>query len=471
MRLSVAYTAGQRSDAVYFPSNGWHKLPAGESEWKVRPDKFCGGAVTAYCRTSVDGQQVKTRATSCRRSGRESTKAGSPGCLGSLATQVVAFQESRFAQFGHTSDLATLTPYRKGPFEVLSRSAGRFGLGQLTEPLRPEQLWNWRENATETVRRLTELRDHAWIYQTQVQNGLPWNDKTGGRPPNEGVAYPDAPAFTEDQLDLEMWSRYQDGLRYHDYVDSASAWARRTDRSGDQGSLDYADELRGLCDAVLAGDFPEGWEDPDPKFGHERRDQVVRPGLWAVTANPLGTVELVGPTGGLFTKQQEQFPDPLRLKIAGRVHVGGGFGDRVGVRFAARDNPALAGAVNQSVPIEVGGFWEVSVTLFFEPKSSRSSPLVGTARVEGTAASGAEPILIENARLDWFLETLEREEQRLALADRLAFLARVRKVLLPLPYSTWPSVAQPANQPCMTPHRRRQRVGGPRARCGLRPNT
>jgi hypothetical protein len=85
-------------------------------------------------------------------------------------------------------------------------------------------------------------------------------DEEDGNPPNAGVAYPGAPNFTADQLDLEMWARYNGGYRYHNYDPSTNTWVRRIPApSGANTSLPYADAQLTMRQQVDLGVFPAGW--------------------------------------------------------------------------------------------------------------------------------------------------------------------------------------------------------------------
>jgi hypothetical protein len=151
--------------------------------------------------------------------------------------------------------------YDVGPFVVLTSFDFGYGIGQLTNP-RPTvaQLWNWAENVAEAVRRLDAFRANALVYQHQVQAGLPWDAQTGGVPPALPGPQPMAPAFTVDQLDLEMWSRYNSGFRYHSYDPVTNSWRPRLapPAPANTGSA-YAETLAAVKQQVLAGMPPAGW--------------------------------------------------------------------------------------------------------------------------------------------------------------------------------------------------------------------
>ena len=166
----------------------------------------------------------------------------------------------------------------------------------------------------------------------------------------------------------------------------------------------------------------------------------------AVTAGPetasvdsFGMTALTGPTPGLFVRSTAAFPDPILLSFRGRVQIGSAVTNApdpadlsVKVRFRVADNLGLSGIVEQTQPVEADGSWLVKATLIPTGGSPPPDRLVGSITVEGSQAPvSISPVLIENARLEWMLDLFDREERRLALADPLAFLARVRKVLQP----------------------------------------
>jgi len=268
MRLEVTYQTAARTDVVKIPSDGWQKLVS--DEWEIVPTQFCGGSVTAFCRTTLDGEELIGRSfNNFSIWGRNPTKASVRAEFGLLSFQVVGYLESHFTQFGKASvraEFGLLSPLsidarREEPAPALVRGS-RHGIGGLAEPVLPKHLWNWRENIKETTNRLAQHRANAQAYQTQVQQGQPWDERTGGQPPGQGVAYPDAPPFSDDQLDLEMWSRYASGLRYHDYLPDNKIWLRRADLDADgRASLGYAESCEFVRDSVRDELYPSGWQD------------------------------------------------------------------------------------------------------------------------------------------------------------------------------------------------------------------
>jgi hypothetical protein len=178
----------------------------------------------------------------------------------------------------------------------------------------------------------------------------------------------------------------------------------------------------------------------------QAKSSVISPGLESVTATNLGTVTMMGPSRGLFVRKEDPFgrredtsPDPLTLTFHGRVVIGSNVANppqlsslRASVRFLMTDNQALTGIVNAAVPVAADGTYTLPVNLLFRPNLPRPTRLVGRATVEGTTATvESDEFQIENARLDWFLEQIEAEEQRANAASGLAFLASIRKMLLP----------------------------------------
>jgi hypothetical protein len=129
---------------------------------------------------------------------------------------------------------------------------------QLTSGVIPiNQLWNWQANVNEGEARADACTANAQTYNDQVQQGLHWTGATGGAPPNEGVAYPDAPEFTVEQLDRETWSRYNSGYRYHNYDSVNNKWVPRSATAPGSG---YADDLATRRDAILQNNqYPPVW--------------------------------------------------------------------------------------------------------------------------------------------------------------------------------------------------------------------
>jgi hypothetical protein len=273
-RVTVTYRADGRSDVVSFPrGGGWKDLtPPGSARWELAPTEFCGGFVTAFCQTLFDGIELTGNSLQFPYIfGLNPSKQRIRAEFSAVAHQVVAYLESRFTQFSSEADLAKVDQGRQESATVLRTEplygigGFRYGIGGLREPVTASQLWNWRDNVAETTKRLEQCRKDAVSYQEQVRGGQPWDERTGGAPPNQGVAYSDVPIFTEHELDLEMFARYRTGLRYHDYVPDVGVWMRREDLGPDAGaSLAYAEQAADVRDAVRDERFPEGWSDPVP---------------------------------------------------------------------------------------------------------------------------------------------------------------------------------------------------------------
>jgi hypothetical protein len=131
------------------------------------------------------------------------------------------------------------------------------------------QLWNWRANVAAGEAKLTGNAADAEHYNNQVQQGLDWDGRTGGVPPNEGVAFPDAPEFTDAQMDLEVWARFCGYYRYHDWDPGNSnvemgpirpaQWVRRPE-SGTNTTCDRADVRAAIRDNIAAGVYPPEWD-------------------------------------------------------------------------------------------------------------------------------------------------------------------------------------------------------------------
>jgi hypothetical protein len=171
---------------------------------------------------------------------------------------------------------------------------------------------------------------------------------------------------------------------------------------------------------------------------------AIMPGIRTAVAKApgpapeLATASLNTTPAGLFTGLEAPFPNPLQLKLSGRVQIGANVPNppapaslRVGVDFPSSQNQALTSSAGQSTAVAADGTWEVSPTLRFHDQVPRYT-LHGSVTVEAPGAPGApvraQPLRIDNAGLAWCLDILDREETRLKLANRLMFLARVRKV-------------------------------------------
>ncbi len=257
-------------ETIYLPgptNDDWYTIDV-IGQWPLNwGNTFCGGDLEVYCRVKIDDVvlQVRTSPNTLVIWGKNAPKATVRNEFGAnVSMQVVGHRESRFTQF--SDNPATLNQYRAGPLTVLRSFDNGYGIGQLTKRPPPtlSQLWNWKENVQNSLARLNSFRNDALTYLSQVRNGDPWIwdpargvGATGGNPPNEGTSYPNAPNFTADQLDLEMWSRYNSGYRYHNYNPASNSWVRRL--PGAVAGLVYADELLAVRNNVNAGNPPGGW--------------------------------------------------------------------------------------------------------------------------------------------------------------------------------------------------------------------
>jgi IPT/TIG domain len=267
-RLEITYDDGYRHDRSRIPAGWFWDVVVGR-EWV--PDfgaARLGGDLNVFIEADVNSNETITW----------SSDFGSLAILGlnpskdqvreriddAVNIAVVFHRESRFTQFKTT--LGVGNAFVQGPHPPLrgvdpGGTVG-YGIGQLTTDPVPstQELWDWYANVDSAYAKLLQLRDDAIVYQHQVQQGLPWTSQTGGKPPNEGTAYPDAPDFTDNQLDLEMYARYNGGYRYHNYNPPTQAWQRRLAPGQDVGtSLPYAHEVEAVKEQVLAGNYPAGW--------------------------------------------------------------------------------------------------------------------------------------------------------------------------------------------------------------------
>jgi hypothetical protein len=267
-RLEVTYDDGHRHDTVYVPTGGGFDVVTGP-DWS--PDfagMYAGGDLAVFIeadRDPVGTLYWSSPLASAGILGLNPTHGEVRGRVNDEANVSVVFhRESRFTQFKTT--LNTSNAYVGGPHPPLRgldpKGTVGYGAGQLTVDPEPtvEELWNWAANVDSAYTRLMGLREDAVVYQQQVQQGLAWTGQTGGDPPHKGTAYPDAPDFTDDQLDLEMYARYNGRYRYHNYDPATMTWVRRLPVGQDKDtSLPYADEVESVKEEVLAGHYPVGW--------------------------------------------------------------------------------------------------------------------------------------------------------------------------------------------------------------------
>jgi len=265
VRLECRYEDGGRNDLVHVPgpsTTSWVTLPPGQAEWQPTFAEACGGDLKVFAEVEVGESTVTdtTVADSHVIWGVNPTKqAIRDTAPNRLNVHVVFHRESRFNQFATLP--ADIGRTIVGPHTVLVSFDFGYGIGQLTTPApRSRELWDWRANALDSISRLDGFRADALTYLQQVRDGTSWTAATGTRPPsppNEGQAFPDAPDFTEDQLDLEMWARYNSGRRFHDYNPATRQWERQS--SGSDGILVYAPALLKMRQQVEAGNFPRTW--------------------------------------------------------------------------------------------------------------------------------------------------------------------------------------------------------------------
>jgi hypothetical protein len=134
--------------------------------------------------------------------------------------------------------------YNIGPFTVLVHvdPGGTFGygIGALTIPSpNVQQVWNWVENVTASLAHLNGNIADAQVFRAA------------------NVA---APNFTADQLDLEMWCRYNSNRAYHDFDPVTNSWIRgaAAPPARVRGQA-YADTCLNIRNQVAAGLPPAGW--------------------------------------------------------------------------------------------------------------------------------------------------------------------------------------------------------------------
>jgi hypothetical protein len=190
--------------------------------------------------------------------GRNPDKATIHRELRTFAAQAIAFDASRFRQFG---GLRSLTG-TKTLFAPVQARPGAYGIAGIAGAS-IEQRWNWRSNAADLADRTDHARQQALAYRESVAASVPDGQRR-------------VPEFSALQLDLETWSRLRNGERYHDFNPSHGMWVRRaaaTSPDNDAGPA-YADRLARLRAAVMAGQPPRGWNDTAGDFSAPPEDTI-----------------------------------------------------------------------------------------------------------------------------------------------------------------------------------------------------
>lgn len=239
VEMTVSYTDGGRDDKKTFK-----EIVTGP-DWKVDwGGKFYGGnleikvsAVLPWGKPITGsipvGQQHVIR-------GKNPSRASIRKALGGDAyTLIIAYQESRFAQFGNSAT----TTFHSEPLPPLHDSKHGFGIGQLTTLRKgkptSEDLWNWQENAKATADYAQYCRARGIKYANDIYK-----------------KFPKAPHLTEAQTDDNGWQLYNAGpshLEKHAYwIYDGKKWSRNPIGS-------YVDDCHAIGKAVAAGKPPAGW--------------------------------------------------------------------------------------------------------------------------------------------------------------------------------------------------------------------
>jgi hypothetical protein len=165
---------------------------------------------------------------------------------------------------------------------------------------------------------------------------------------------------------------------------------------------------------------------------------------WVVTPSPVKVKPGELPQPGLLAPSRGPFPKSGKLRFSGHVVIGGAVPNKpnpssleVSVHISNQAVNSVFG--NTRSTVQADGTWAVSPTLVFVDTMPRPTWLWATVTVENTTAKTMPTkVLVENAVLDWFLETLDREEdwakkQHAKLSttpfDPVMFVARARKVI------------------------------------------
>lgn len=143
--------------------------------------------------------------------------------LGRLELQVIAYRESRFAQFDPMGN----------PKHGQPRG---FGVMQLDTPAPTvEQIWDWRANVDAGAALYAAKEEEARTYPARVRR-----------------RWPAARDFTPEELKAEAYQRYNGGA-YWNWDDALGEWVAAPRN-------DYADRCLEIESRVLADDFPPEWE-------------------------------------------------------------------------------------------------------------------------------------------------------------------------------------------------------------------
>jgi hypothetical protein len=256
-----------REETLYLPgpdANAWKTIRG--TDWTVDWGKaFAGGDLKAFCEVTVGGSSAKGELDKKRKDkiwGLNPTHAEIQKRIGTNTNRlVVGYHESHFCEF--YIKRSAPSSFIKEPQPVLAATDLGFGIGQLTNP-EPERdmLWSWHANVEKMLAMLDSARGVAIARCKETQKTgkqppekKPKNPKPGPKPKPPKVKVPD---LTADQLDLEMWCRYNAGWHYHNYRKSTNSWVRGTDRRGKDGRI-YADRLLKLRQQVDQGKFPPNW--------------------------------------------------------------------------------------------------------------------------------------------------------------------------------------------------------------------
>ena len=241
VRLRLTLDREGTPEVIYVPDPGWHTLPPGDRRWTVTPAMFCGGDLTAQARIETNGVVIETDSQNTPPVlGRNPDPQDLRRALSGLSPLSVAYEASRLRQFG--SSLPSLGAVAlSGPY----LRDGAAGTGGLTEAS-TEQLWNWRANVAELLRRMRAAQSKALDFEAAAR-------AAAGRA---------GTALAPDELDRETWTRVfspDPAAAYHSYDPAARTWRPLRVSDASTPARARAGRISFLHACVTAGQPPRDW--------------------------------------------------------------------------------------------------------------------------------------------------------------------------------------------------------------------
>lgn len=143
--------------------------------------------------------------------------------ISNIEFQVTAYRKSQFRQFGSEGN-------------PLFGPPNGFGIMQIDNPPATiQQIWSWQANIVAGNALFEQKSRDAKSYPSRVRN-----------------QYPEATDFTEKELKLETYQRYNGGA-YWKWHDTSKKWQASPPNN-------YANESLAIEERILAEDFPSDWK-------------------------------------------------------------------------------------------------------------------------------------------------------------------------------------------------------------------